>query len=72
MISRSCVRRILGSWPLVALLSSAFAQAGHYDPFNNFSSPTNTTSGYVSRSGTSLQVTVFADGEKNGSTVNHW
>jgi tetratricopeptide (TPR) repeat protein len=64
MISRRCVRRILRFWPLVALLSSALAQTGHYDPFNNFSSPTNTTSGYVSRSGTSLQVTVFADGEK--------
>src|SRR5579872_937579 len=57
-----CVGR-LGPLLLMALIATAQAQT-HSDPFNNFSSTTNTIPGYVSHSGTAATIIVFAENTK--------
>lgn len=61
----SCFHCGVPLWPLLVAGCIATAQAQtHYDPFNSFSSPTNTTAGYVSHSGTTARIVVFAENTK--------
>lgn len=56
------LRCFLGLCPVLVAVGIATAQApARYDPFNDFSSPTNTTTGYISRNGTTARVVVFAE-----------